>query len=229
MIELRAEILNQRAEKSYSFEAAKVSLVEEALLDDGYQNILYGCPYTQTVYFATADGFVPNGGYLRARRYSDQKAVESFSILSQQKWILEAKLDNGIKERCEMPFSIIMDILTKRETKHAISNSLLNIYSLVSQIDKAFPIVATEWKRDHFVKNINLRATVDTSLTYFAFAIGKFDAKIMAKEAQCKLEIKGSENAMNTNFISKLAITQVEKGSHEEKIREMYKRFTLGK
>ena len=219
----QAEVMPPRTEEGYFFAPPAVDVVRLRLQELGYRNIEFPFPYVQTIYFAELSGKTPQKGHVRLRRYSS-KIGSTFNILGSD-YYLEGKVSGGSKERIVLPVDVPMEILVNPNSRDVIRGVLPNIHTLLADAGPMFPVVATEWPREHYILDELNRATVDTELIYFGFLPGENVGHPMGTAEEHRIEFK-SLNGMNpTMGIAGLNLIPIPRKWHEEVVRSMYRRW----
>lgn len=211
-----------RAEVGFFFSGAELEKIRLAVKTLGYQKVVFDNPFTQSIYFAEQTGNTTPGGYVRLRRYSQTPNNESFEVTPDSDWYLEGKISGDPKERLLIPAKIALEIMISPSYREQAKNLIPAIYRLLSKTGPMFPVVATQWQREHYVLNRSNRATIDTELTYYAFLPGTLNGTVMSHDTGCRIEWKSLTGYIPTDQLHDINLSPIPPKWHEATIRKMY-------
>lgn len=211
-----------RAEVGFFFNPLDTERVRQKLESLGYNRSDYGNPYTQTVYFSQKSGRTPEGGYVRTRRYVDSPHSSLFEITPGSIWNLEGKISGGLKERIVLPADIILQIMRGQACREVIKDSMPGTYKILSGAGNMFPVVATQWLREHYILDDQNRATIDLTLNYFAFVPGNTIGELMGQDSGGRIEWKTSNSYVPSDHLHQINLMPIPPKWHETAIRKMY-------
>lgn len=216
------ETMPARTEAGFFFSGAELEKVRLAIETLGYRRVIFDSPFTQSIYFAERTGDTPPGGYVRLRRYSQTPADEGFSITPDSNWYLEGKISGGLKERILVPTEIALEIMTNPPDREQIKDVLPTTHQLLSRVGPMFPVVATQWQREHYVLHDSNRATIDSELTYYAFMPNTLSGVVMVHDAGCRIEWKSLTDYIPADQLQSINLITIPPKWHEATIRKMY-------
>ena len=218
-------------EKQFNFQLSKLTEISNYLLESGFEKVSYSSPTVLTIYFSTKDFQVPKSAYIRVRKYLSLPFGNKITLTKDEQLFLETKpkdLDERHKTRHHIIYEDLLRFFDGKNPNFNIENKVFELLSHELGTFALIPYVATQYERNHYVKD-NTRITLDRDISAFGFFnSSKYIAQQIDNDTESgKLEIKTDSNIFSlqsevSSWISNSVISPTPSGQSEKNIRKAY-------